>query len=193
MDTESLIYKEHLVRNNDVEIIFHTDVPYIFNETTSFPVVKFTLINCRNPLDINFDTIDYYNDGIIIDIAKENEQSIFCMTDMGGDETKIFCDIVKREDLEYRQSDLIDLIKATKKESDENDKRANMFNDRILSLTTTLEHDLDIIQRKLEQANWLTTEKKEFLEGQKSTIHQVLEFIDKKQKEDSQKGKPNKI
>jgi len=190
MDTESLSYKEHSVHNNDLEIIFHKDVPYIFNETTFFPVLKFTLTNCSNLSDIQFDNIDYYNDGITVDIAKENEQSIFCMTDMGGVETKIFCDMVKKEKLEYRQSDLIDLIKATKKESDENDKRANMFNDKIGSLTTNLKHDLDIIQRKLEQADWLTTEKKQFLEGQKTSIQEVLEFIDKKQKEDFQKIQP---
>ena len=187
MDTESLFYKEHSVHNNDLEIVFHRDVTYIFNETISFPVVKFTLENCNNLLDIQFDNIDYYNDGITVDIVKEIVQSIFRMSDMGGIETKIFCDKIIEEDLEYRKSDLVDLIKATKKESDENDKRANVFNNRILSLTTTLEHDLVIIQRKLEQANWLTTEKKQFLEGQKSIIHHVLEFIDKKEKEDFQK------
>lgn len=193
MDTESLFYKEHSVRNNDVEIIFHKDYTYIFNETTPFPVVKFTLINCRNLLDIQFESIDYYNDGINLDITKEIEQTIFCTTDMGGIEIKISCDKVIREDFQYRQSDLIDFIKATKKESDDNDERANMLNNRIVSLTDTLEHDLDIIQRKLEQANWLTTNKKQFLEGQKNIIRQVLEFIDKKQKEDFQKSQGDKI
>jgi hypothetical protein len=189
MDRENLFYREHTIRNNDVEIIFHKDYTYIFNEVNSFPVVKFTLINCGNLLDIQFDNIDYYNDGVTIDLTKEIGQTIFCMMDMAGIETKISCDKVIREDIKYRHSDLVDLIKTTKKESDENNERANMFSNTIVSLTTTLNHDLDIIQRKLEQANWLTTDKRQFLEGERSIIHQVLEFIDKKKKEDFQKGK----
>jgi hypothetical protein len=186
MDTQTLFYKEHIVRGNDVEIIFHRDYPYIFNETDSFPLIKFFLINCKNLSDIEFEKIDYYNDGISADIKKETGQTIFQMTDMGGIETQISCEKVVSEDLKYRQSDLIDIIKSTKKESDENNERAVMFNNRIESLTSTLKHDLDIIQRKLEQAKWLTTDKKQFLEGQQNIIHQVLQFISKKQAEDFQ-------
>ena len=183
MDTETLFYKEHFASGSNVEIIFHKDYTYLFNETDSFPVVKFSLINCEDLSDIEFENIDYYNDGITADIKK----TIFHVTDMGGIETQISCDEVVREDIEYRQSDLIDIIKLTKKESTENDERAVMFNNRIEGLTNTLKHDLDIIQRKLEQANWLTTDKKQFLEGQQNIILQVLQFIDKKQKEDFQK------
>jgi hypothetical protein len=187
MDTETLFYKEHIVNGNNVEIIFHKDYTYIFNETDSFPVVKFSLINCKNLSDTEFENIDYYNDGITADIKTETEQTVFHLTDMGGIETQIFCEKVVQEELGYRQSDLIDIIRSTKKESDENVERAVMFNNRIESLTNTLKHNLDIIQRKLEQANWLTTDKKQFLEGQQNIIHQVLQFIDKKQEEDFQK------
>jgi hypothetical protein len=58
MDTETLFYKEHIVSGNNVEIIFHKDYTYIFNETDSFPVVKFSLINCKNLSDIEFNEFE---------------------------------------------------------------------------------------------------------------------------------------
>ncbi len=183
METESLFYKEHKIDNKDIVVIFHKDVTYLLNESTPNPVVKFTLTNCRNVADLKFDNINYYNDGVIIDIGNESALTFFRAIDMSGIATKILCDKVIREDLKYRQPDLIDIIKSTKKESDNNNDTTVMLYDRINTLTNSLKHDLDIIDRKLAEANWLTNDKRQFLEGQKNTIQNVLQLIDKKAKQ----------
>jgi len=180
MQTESLFYKEHRIIGHDVIIIFHKDVTYILNESTPNPVVKFTLNNCRDVENIKFDNLDYYNDGVTVDIGNEGSLSFFRTIDMSGIETKILSDKAIREDLEYRQVDLIDIIKSLKKESEINNERAVMLYDRMKALTNSLKHDLVIIDRKLEEANWLTDNKKQFLEGQKNIIQNVLQSIDRK-------------
>ena len=179
MESESLFYKEHNIDGNDITVIFHKDVKYILNELTRNPVVRFTLTNCHDVADIKFDNIDYYNDGVIVDIYKEGELTFFRASDMSSIETKILCDKVIREDLEYRQIDLIDIIKSIKKESDNNNDTVVTLHDRINALANSLKHDLNIIDRKLAEANWLNNDKKEFLEGQKYVIQNVLQFIDK--------------
>ena len=184
MNTEILFYKDHTISGDNAEIIFHKDYPYLFNETDSFPIVKFSLIDCKNLAEIDFVDIDYYNDGISIEINEVNEQTIFNLIDVGNIETIILCDKVLREDLEYRQSDLINIIKSVKKESFENYKIIETSNSRLDALKKLLTRDLDIIQRKLKQADWLTGNKKQFLEGQQNVIYQVLQFIDEKKIED---------
>jgi len=180
METENLFYKEHSIDGNDIAIIFHKEPSYIFNESTLNPIVKFTLTNCRHLTDITFDNIDYYNDGLNIDVANENGLTAFRLIDTNGSGTKIFCDKAVREDLKYRQTDLVDFIKSAKKEIDEDYEKIVMLNNKIDCLTNSLKHDLDIIDRKLAQANWLTNDKKQFLEGQKNIIQNVLQLLTKK-------------
>lgn len=192
MGTKTLFYKEHIICDNNVDIIFHQDYSYIFNETAPFPVVKFSLINCRNLSQVTFQDLDYYNDGVNVDIGMENERTFFQTTDIGDVEIKIFCDKVIRQDIEYRQHDLIGIIKSIKKESDDSNERMTMFSNRIEYLKKFLNHDFDVIKRKLEQANWLAVDKKQFFEGQKSIIDKVLYLIGKKEKEDFQKRQAEK-
>src|SRR5215467_5024396 len=149
METEILFFKEHFINGYDIEIIFHKDYTYIFNETAEYPVVKFTLINVDDFSDKMFDDIDYYNDGLTIDIDNKNKQAVFCTTDMGGVQVKIFCDEVVRNDLKYRESDLIDIIKSAKRESDDINDRLTLSNNKINNLTNSLKHDLNIIETKL--------------------------------------------
>lgn len=49
--------------------------------------------------NIQFEDIDYYNDGVTVDIIEEIEQTIFVATDLGGAEFKISCDKLIREDI----------------------------------------------------------------------------------------------
>ena len=177
MKTENLFYKEHDIEGNDIIIIFHKEPSYIFNESAINPIVKFTLTNCRNLDNITFDNIDYYNDGLDIDTTIENGLTVFQIIDKIGSSTKIFCDQVVREDLKYRQTDLVDFIKSAKKEIDADYDKIAILNNKIGDLANSLKHDLDIIDRKLAEASWLTNDKKQFLEGQKTIIQNILQSL----------------
>ena len=183
--TESLIYKDKLIRGNDVEITFHKDYVWIYNDKP-LPVVKFILTNCINLTSIKFDSIDYYNDGVIVDIRQENNRSVFETTDMGDVKVKIVCDKVVKEEREYNSEDFIDLIKEILNQRDSEHDTTTMFSKRADDLKHFLNRELDITDRKIKQADWLTEEKKHFLEGQKSILQKVIETIAKREKEDFQ-------
>ena len=179
MEPVSLFFKEHTLRGTEVEIIFHKEFVYLLNESSDFPVIKFTLLNCLNAENIKFENIDFYNDGVNIEILNGTGQVTFRTTDKSGTETNIFCEKVITQDLDYRQSDLIDIIKSINKERDENNERIVFLNYRMESLKNTLTHDLVNLQRKHEEAIWLSSEKRNFIEGQIKMINQVLEFFKK--------------
>lgn len=183
---ESLIYKDKLIRGNDVEITFHKDFVWIYNDSP-LPVVKYILTNCVNLTDIKFDSIDYYNDGVIVDIRQENNCSVFEITDIGDIKVKIVCDRVVKEEREYNSENFIDLIKEVLKQRDSEHDTTTMFSKRADDLKHFLNRELDIADRKLKQADWLTEDKIHFLEGQISILQKIIETIAKREKEDFQK------
>jgi len=179
MTIDTLIFKDKIIRNNDIELTFHKDVFWIYNENPS-PVVKYILTNCKNIKSIEFDTIDYYNDGLIIDTRQENGQSVFETTDMGGVKVKIICDKIEKEEHDYSSQDFVDLIKEISKQRDSEYETSTMLTKRADNLKQFLNHELDIVTRKLTQADWLTEDKKHFLQGQQEIIKRILDTIDKK-------------
>jgi hypothetical protein len=179
MTADTLIFKEKTIHDNDLELIFHRDVFWIYDENP-FPVVKYTLVNCKNLESIKLDLIDYYNDGLVVDTRQEGGLSVFETTDMGNFKIKIICDIIKKEELEYDSRDFIGLIKEILKQRDNNHETVVMLTKREDSLKQFLNHELDIVTRKITQANWLTEDKKHFLQGQQAIIKKTLEVIGKK-------------
>jgi hypothetical protein len=179
MTTDTLIFKDKIIRDNDLELTFHKDVFWIYNEKP-FPVVKYNLTNCRNLEEIKFDSIDYYNDGLIIETRQEGGLSVFETTDMGDVKIKITCDKIEKEEREYNSQDFIDLIKEILKQRDSEYDTVTMLTKRTDNLKQFLNHELNIVTRKITQADWLTEDKKHFLQGQQEIIKKTLETIDKK-------------
>ena len=179
MTTDTLIFKNKIIRGNDLDLTFHKDVFWIYNEKP-FPVVKYALTNCRNLETIKFDSIDYYNDGLIIDTRREDGLSVFETTDMGDIKVKIICDKIEKEEREYNSNDFVDLIKEILKQRDSEFDTVALLTKRSDNLKQFLNHELDIVTRKINQAHWLTEDKKHFLQGQQEIIKKTLETIDKK-------------
>jgi hypothetical protein len=180
MTSDTLIFKDKIIRDKDVELIFHKDVFWIYNEDPH-PVIKYTLKNCKNLDEIDFTSIDYYNDGLVIEVKEEDNYFVFETTDMGNRKTTTFCDKIEKEELEYSSNDYIYLIKEFTKQRDEANDNVTILNKRIDSLKQFLNHELDIINRKNNQAIWLTGDKKNFLEGRQNVIETVIEKLDEKQ------------
>jgi hypothetical protein len=180
MTTDTLIFKEKIIRGADVELIFHKDVYWIYNEDL-LPVIKYTLRNCMNLNEIDFTSIDYYNDGLVIKIKQENNHFVFETTDMGDRKTTAYCDKIEKEELEYSSNDYIYLIKEFTRQRDEAYENEINLNKKIDGLKQFLNHELDIINRKVKQASWLTSDKKNFLEGRKDLIMTIIEKLDEKE------------
>jgi hypothetical protein len=180
MTSDTLIFKDKIIRDKDVELIFHKDVFWIYNEDP-LPVVKYTLKNCKNLNEIDFASIDHYNDGLVIEVKQEDNHFVFETTDMGNRKTTTFCDKIEKEELEYSSNDYIYLIKEFAKQRDEAYDNVTTLNKRVDSLKQFLNHELDIINRKIDQAIWLTGDKKSFLEGRQDIIINVIEKLDEKE------------
>ncbi len=97
-----LFFKEVIIADANAEIIFHKEYTYIYN-SEPFPIVKFTLINCKNFNLMDIQHIDPYNDGISIEIKLENGYTIFEATDASDITTKIICDKLLEEELESKK------------------------------------------------------------------------------------------
>lgn len=179
MNTETLIFKDKLIRDKDVELIFHKDAFWIYNEDPK-PVIKYTLINCRNLDEIDFGSIDYYNDGLTIEIKQVDNHFVFETKDIGASKTTIFCNKIEKEELDYSSNDYIYLIKEFTKQRDKADNSLAALNERIDSIKKFLYHELDIINRKINQADWFTDDKKNFLEGRQDIIKTIIDKFDKK-------------
>ena len=179
MTTDTLIFKDKLIRDKDVELTFHKDVFWIYNDELS-PVIKYTLKNCRNIDEIDFTSIDYYNDGLTIEIKELDNHFVFETTDMGNIKMTALCDKIEKEELEYSSNDYIYLIKEFTKQRDEAYNSLNIINERIDSLKHFLHHENDIIDRKTEQASWLMDDKKHFLEGRQDIIKIILDRLNEK-------------
>lgn len=179
MTTDSLIFKDKIIRGNDLELTFHKDFFWIYNDKP-FPIVKYTLTNCRYLEAVKFDSIEYYNDGLIIYTRQEDAVSVFETTDKGDVKIKIICDKIETEEREYNSQDFVDLIKEILKQRDNEYDTVAMLTKRADNLKQFLNHELDIVTRKITQADWLTEYKKHFLQGQQEIIKKTMETIDKK-------------
>jgi hypothetical protein len=176
MENDKLFFKDKIIQENDVEIIFHKDYTHIYNIET-FPVVKYTLINCKDLAAKNFNDIDCHNDGLLVKTRGENNQYAFEAIDMGGNVLKIICDKIIKQDLEYRKQDYVDILKEIIKQRDDEYDVVNKYYHKVENLKSFLEKEIDINERKLNQAGWLTDEKKKFLEGEQSSFRRVLELL----------------
>ena len=179
MTTDTLIFKDKLIREKDVELTFHKDVFWIYNDDPK-PVIKFRLKNCRNLDKLDFSSIDYYNDGLTIEIKELDNHFVFETTDMENIKITVLCDKIEKEELEYSSDDYINLIKEFTKQRDESDNSLTNLNERIDNLNHFLHHENDIIDRKIEQASWLTHDKKHFLEGRQDLIKTILDRLNEK-------------
>ncbi|MCW7482565.1 hypothetical protein [Leptospira kanakyensis] len=172
-------YKDKLINQNDLELIFYKDEPWIFNEE-QFPITVFKLINCDNPNTIKFEEIDYYKDGVIIEIKKNNLYENLEIIDMGGILTTIKCNKIIQTEREYNRIELFDLIKNLQLQTENHLNELNSYHKQNEKLNSFINHNLDITSRKLTQAIWLTKDKKSFLQGQKEIFLKLLKFIEQK-------------
>lgn len=186
MDEPLLFFKDKIIRGNDLEILFHKDFVWIYDETP-MPVVVYTLSNCKNLTKVDFTNIDLYNDGITIEIRQQSNQYIFETSDMGNVKITIACDKIDKHEQEYRKEDYIDLLKEFQRQRDDEYETVKILNDRTEDLKKYLERELDISVRKRNQADWLNEDKKHFIEGQQDILKKVIEVINKREQEDFKK------
>lgn len=179
MTKDTFKFKGKIIHGNNLELTFHKEVFGIYNEKL-YPVVKYTLTNFRNLESIKFDSIDFYDDGLIIDTKLENGLSIFETVEMSGDKIKITCDKIEKEEREYNNQEFVDKINEIIKQRESEFDVLTMLTNQKEHLKQFLNHELEIVTRKIAQADWLNEDKKYFLLGQQETIKKVLDTIDKK-------------
>lgn len=179
MSSDVLILKEKRISDKDVVFTFHKDVYWLFNEDPC-PVVIYTLKNCRNLNEIDLSSIDFYNDGIVLEIKQDGQDFVLEMTDLGNRKTAIFCDKIDMEEQEYSSTDYIYLLKEFARQRDESTNDFNNLNKRIEGLNQFLNHELESINRKINEAAWLKEDKKRFLEGRLDAIKTMIEKLDEK-------------
>ncbi len=174
---ETLFFKDSELKGNNIELFFHKDYPYLYN-TEEFPVVKFTLTNCQNAQSFDFGWLRDDQDGATIEIVKENSNSIFTITDSSDEFIKITCESVLKEEVKYRKNDLYYLIsELVQKQESDNEIIVKVLK-TIGELRNHFEKELETIDRKLKEANWLSIETQEFLKGQKSIIEKSMETLE---------------
>lgn len=173
MTQDTLIFKDKIIRDRDVELTFYKDVYWIYNDEPK-PVIKFTLKNCRDLDKMDFSSMDYYNDGLTIEIKEMGNNFVLEITDIDDIKMTVLCDKIEKEELEYSSNDYIYLIKEFTNQRDEAYRSLTILNERIDSLKRFLHRENDIIDRKIEQAGWLTDDKKHSLESRKNMIKSIL-------------------
>jgi hypothetical protein len=178
MEYETLFFKSKQIQGSNVEMLFHKDFTYFYNPL-ALPVVKFTLLNCEDPGSINFENLDSYNDGVVVETREMNGRYIFEAMDIGGRVFQILCQKIIREELEYRKEDYADLINELLKERDDAHAGSNINYQRNQSIILFLEKKIATTNKKIEQAVWLTRGKKKFLEGELAAYKKVLELMNK--------------
>jgi hypothetical protein len=181
MAEETLIFKDKKITGDDLEIIFHKDFTYMYNET-EFPVVCYKLAKCKHVDKIDFDNIDHYNDGVTIDIKKNSSGTIFTTTDIGGVTVTIECERIECEKREYEKRDLIDIIKNLQGLVNHYHDRQNKFFRQTEEVKSYLTKEIETTHIKLTQADWLTEPKKQFLNGQLITLRKMVELIERSEK-----------
>jgi hypothetical protein len=191
MTEQLLIFKDKLIRGNNLELTFHKDHVWIYNADL-LPVVKFTLINCKDIEAIKFDAIDSYNDGVIVDVRQEGDYTILETNDEGDVRVKMICDQVVKEEREYNREEFIFFINEILTQRDDKYSTVSMLRQRTAELKKNLNRELDIINRKINLAVWLTNEKRKFLEGQKYILQKIIDTIDKSEKQGFESRERNK-
>jgi hypothetical protein len=181
MTDEILIFKDKQITGDDLEITFHTDFTYNYNES-EFPVVWFKLSKCKHLDKVDFKELDYYNDGITVDLKKNDSGEVFTATDMGGITVTIECEKIYYEKREYRKKDLIDIIKNLQRQVDDNHGREDKLVTQREVIRTYLTKEIETTNIKLTQADWLTEQKKQFLNGHLTTLRKMIELIEHSEK-----------
>lgn len=167
---------------------FYKDGPsYIVCETDvsskkSLPVLKFILKNCRRISEIDFDFIDIYDDGVHVYIRRGKNQTVFETIDLGGRKVKMICDEVIKKEEDYSREDFINFMKELLKQRDNEREVADGLWKKEEELKKFLSKELDIAERKLKQANWLSEERKGFLKGKIETMQEVNKILEEKSK-----------
>lgn len=180
MTDETYIFRGKQIQNTNLELTFHKDVFWIYN-ADPFPVIKYRLTNCKDINSIDFDHIDYYNDGLVITVTQIDNSFQFETMDMGGRTTNIICENVEKNEEAYSKSDLIYLINEITKQRDAEYDSLTKLTEKLTELKKSLAHELDIISRKISQANWLTDDKKSYLQGRQEILESIIEKFDKDQ------------
>lgn len=188
MEKQPLFFKDKIIRGNDLEIIFYKDYVWIYDERP-MPIVRYILTNCKDLGKVDFTYIDVHNGGVIVETRPENNQTVFETTDMGNLKISVVCDSFVKQEHEYRKEDFIDLLKEFQRQRDDEYETIKMFNDRVESLKKFLDRELDISERKRNQADWLTENRKHFLEGQQDILKKVIEVIRRREQGDFEKRK----
>jgi len=179
MDDQVLFIKKRAIVKNDVELTFHKDYIWIYNNG-KFPVAIYKLIGCRDIDKVEWDYMDAFNDGIIATAVQETDHFIFEAVDLGGREFRVECNEVIRSDREYEKEDLIDLLKESQRQIERTGDLTKKLKTQIEDLRHYLEKELDINKRKADQAAWLPEDKKQFILGQNALIERVLERLTQK-------------
>ena len=188
MGEQLLFFKDKIINGNDLEIIFHKDFVWIQSDNP-MPVVIYTLTNCKDLDKVDFTHIDLHNDGIIIETLQQDNQFVFETSDMGNVKITIACDNIVQQEQDYRKEDFIDLLKEFQRQRDEEYETVKMFNNRVEDLKKFLDRELNISERKRNQADWLNQDKKHFLEGQQDILKKIIEVIKKREQDDFEKRK----
>jgi hypothetical protein len=173
---DNLFYRESDLKGNNIELFFHKDFPYLYNPE-EFPVIKFTLMNCQNAQSFDFAWLIDDNEGITIELSKENNDSVFEIIDASGEELKIKCESVKKEEMRYREADLYYLINELSKQNETDSQMITKLLKNLSDFRNYINRELEIIDRKINEANWLSIEKQQFLKGQKVMLEKSLEII----------------
>jgi hypothetical protein len=181
MTEETLIFKDKKITGDDLEITFHKDFTYIYNET-EFPVVYYKLTKCKHVDKVDFDNMDHYNDGVTIDIKKNGSGTTFTTTDMGGITVTIECEKIDCEKREYEKRDLIDIIKNLQGQVGDYHDRQNKFIKQREEIKSYLTKEIETTDIKLTQADWLTEQKKRFLNEHLTTLRKMIELIERGEK-----------
>lgn len=96
---------------------------------------------------------------------------------MGGYVFEIVCEKVIKEELDYRKQDYIDLLEEILKQRDEEYKVSVKYYQQLEGLKLFLEKEVDINKGKFNQADWLPSNKKKFIEGELNGFKKALELI----------------
>lgn len=178
MTDETYIFRDKQIQDNTLELTFHKDVFWIYN-ADPYPVLKYRLTNCKNIKNIDFDHIDYYNDGLTLNVTQNDNLFHFETIDIGGRTTTIVCENVEKSQEAYSKSDLIYLINEITKQRDDEYDSTNKLREKLADIKKALTQELDAITRKLNQANWLKDDKKNYLVGKQEILKSVIERFEK--------------
>ena len=182
MNAELLFLKDQIVREQNLDLIFHKDYPHIYN-IEPLPIVKFTLVNFLNVDLMCFENIDYYNDGVTIGVEKVGDRFIFEISSMADEQIKIICDKVIKEELEYRKEDFIYLIKEISNQRDEAYDSNISLQKRLDNLEKWIKKEIENSYTKLDQANWLSSDKKHSLKAELSNLNKIISILELRIKE----------